>query len=70
MAPLVSNLSLTDAAIGVEAASPYDAPLWIVVGAVAAGWRAVHFSPEEVTPEDSPALASVRHLRELLAVLP
>ena len=41
-----------------------------VVGAVAAGWRAVHFSPEDATPQDSPAVASVRHLRELLAVLP
>jgi len=41
-----------------------------VVGAAAAGWKGVHYSPEGRTPEGSPAEASVRHLGELLAVLP
>ena len=41
-----------------------------VVGAVAAGWKAVHFAPGGQTPSDSPAEASVRTLGELLAVLP
>ena len=41
-----------------------------VVGAHACGWKSVHFAPNGDTPADSPAVASVAHLRELLAVLP
>ena len=41
-----------------------------VVGAHACGWKAIHFAPHGDTPSDSPAVASVAHLRELLAILP
>ena len=41
-----------------------------VVGAHACGWNAIHFAPHGDTPSESPAVASVAHLRELLAILP
>lgn len=41
-----------------------------ILGAEAAGWRSIHFSPEGQTPEGSPAVASIQQLGELLALLP
>ena len=41
-----------------------------VLGAAAAGWKSIHFSPEGQTPEGSPAVASIQQLGELLALLP
>ena len=41
-----------------------------VVGAHACGWKAIHYAPQGDTPTDSPAVASVAHLKELLAILP
>ena len=41
-----------------------------VLGAAAAGWKGIHFSPEGQTPEGSPAVASIKHLGELLALFP
>lgn len=41
-----------------------------VVGAHACGWKAIHYAPDADTPADSPAVASVAHLMELLAILP
>jgi putative hydrolase of the HAD superfamily len=41
-----------------------------VIGAHQSGWRAIHFAPDGETPKTSPAVASVRHLRDLLALLP
>ena len=41
-----------------------------IIGGEAAGWKSIHFAPGGQTPEGSPAVASIRHLRELLALLP
>ena len=41
-----------------------------VLGAAAAGWKGIHFSPEGQTPEGSPAVASIQQLGELLALFP
>jgi len=68
--------SCFDAALKVTGASVQQA--WMigddheadVVGAHQAGWKSVHFDPEGQHPEDTPADATVSHLRDLLAVLP
>ena len=65
-----------DAALAVTGAKAVDC--WMIgddhaadiVGAHEAGWRAVHFDPTGEFPADSPAVAAVSHLRDLLAVLP
>ena len=65
-----------DAALAVTGAKAVDC--WMIgddhaadiVGAHEAGWRAVHFDPIGEFPADSPAVAAVSHLRDLLAVLP